>query len=146
MDRQVGNKNKALCVCVCVCVCVSVVIHLMHGLLILCLCYRSTFDFAGRLTNQAAGPIKNTTIVKLDAGRGSVLERWGDNMFYMPHGLEIDANGNTWVTDVAMHQVFKVDNNSNNNVDNNNNNNRPFKRYNAHDFSCSSHKAAAHLV
>lgn len=67
----------------------------------------STFDFAGRLTNQAAGPIKNTTVVKLDAGRGSVLERWGDNMFYMPHGLEIDANGNTWVTDVAMHQVFK---------------------------------------
>ena len=68
----------------------------------------STFDFAGRLTNQAAGPIKNTTIVKLDAGTGSIIERWGEKMFYMPHGLEIDANGNTWVTDVAMHQVFKV--------------------------------------
>ena len=139
MDRQVGNKNKTLFV--------SVVIHLIHGfILILCFCCCSTFDFAGRLTNKAL--IKNTTIVKLDAGRGSVLERWGDNMFYMPHGLEIDANGNTWVTDVAMHQVFKVDNNSNNNVDNNNknSNNRPFKRYNDHDFSCSSQKAAAHLV
>lgn len=26
----------------------------------------------------------------------------------MPHGLEIDSQGNVWVTDVALHQVFKV--------------------------------------
>jgi len=25
--------------------------------------------------------------------------------FYMPHGLTIDAKGNYWITDVAMHQV-----------------------------------------
>lgn len=27
--------------------------------------------------------------------------------FYMPHGLTIDSEGNTWLTDVALHQVFK---------------------------------------
>jgi len=27
--------------------------------------------------------------------------------FYMPHGLSVDAEGNLWVTDVAMHQVKK---------------------------------------
>lgn len=25
----------------------------------------------------------------------------------MPHGLTIDADGNVWITDVALHQVFK---------------------------------------
>lgn len=30
-------------------------------------------------------------------------------MFYLPHGLTIDLDGNYWVTDVAMHQVFKFD-------------------------------------
>lgn len=25
----------------------------------------------------------------------------------MPHGLTIDGDGNVWVTDVALHQVFK---------------------------------------
>lgn len=25
----------------------------------------------------------------------------------MPHGITIDNKGNVWVTDVALHQVFK---------------------------------------
>ena len=25
----------------------------------------------------------------------------------MPHGLTIDPSGNIWITDVAMHQIFK---------------------------------------
>lgn len=27
-------------------------------------------------------------------------------MFYMPHGLTIDYEGNYWLTDIAMHQIF----------------------------------------
>lgn len=27
--------------------------------------------------------------------------------FYMPHGLYIDPEDNMWITDVALHQVFK---------------------------------------
>ena len=41
------------------------------------------------------GPIKNDTIVTLDAATGSLLDHWGSNLFYMPHGLEVDAEGNT---------------------------------------------------
>lgn len=40
---------------------------------------------------------------------GKKLSEWGKNMFYLPHGLTIDSNRNYWVTDVAMHQVFKFD-------------------------------------
>ena len=34
---------------------------------------------------------------------------WGGSLFYLPHGLTIDHMGSFWVTDVAMHQVFKFD-------------------------------------
>ena len=63
---------------------------------------------ARRYLNAGDGPIKNDTIVTLDAQNGNLLDHWGSNLFYMPHGLEIDAEGNVWVTDVALHQVFKV--------------------------------------
>ena len=29
------------------------------------------------------------------------------NGFYLPHGLSTDHEGNVWLTDVALHQVFK---------------------------------------
>lgn len=32
--------------------------------------------------------------------------------FYLPHGLTVDNEGNIWITDVAMHQVFKFRPNS----------------------------------
>lgn len=54
------------------------------------------------------GPIQGNTIVTLDAGDGSVLDERGRGLFYMPHGMTIDRMGNTWLTDVALHQVFKV--------------------------------------
>ncbi len=30
------------------------------------------------------------------------------NKFYMPHMLTVDSRSNVWVTDVAMHQVFRI--------------------------------------
>lgn len=27
--------------------------------------------------------------------------------FYLPHGITVDLQSNVWITDVAMHQVFK---------------------------------------
>ncbi|XP_050539465.1 peptidyl-alpha-hydroxyglycine alpha-amidating lyase 2-like [Daktulosphaira vitifoliae] len=53
------------------------------------------------------GPILSNTIVTLDPKSGDVLSSWGAGFFYMPHGITIDHQGNVWVTDVAMHQVFK---------------------------------------
>lgn len=40
---------------------------------------------------------------------GTVLLEWGRSMFFLPHGLTIDSLGNYWITDVAMHQVFKFE-------------------------------------
>ncbi|XP_011496884.1 PREDICTED: peptidyl-alpha-hydroxyglycine alpha-amidating lyase 1 [Ceratosolen solmsi marchali] len=54
------------------------------------------------------GPIRDNTIILLDKN-GKVLREWGRNMFYLPHGMTIDSLGNYWITDVAMHQVFKFD-------------------------------------
>lgn len=68
----------------------------------------SSFDETGKYKRIDNGPIKNDTIVTLDAGTGSLVDHWGSNLFYMPHGLEVDSDGNTWVTDVALHQVMKV--------------------------------------
>ena len=53
--------------------------------------------------------IKENTISKIDARTGEILESWGDNLFIMPHGLEVDNHNNIWVTDSGLHQVFKFD-------------------------------------
>lgn len=44
----------------------------------------------------------------LDPKTGAIKTGWGSEMFYMPHGMTIDGHGNYWITDVAMHQAFKV--------------------------------------
>lgn len=54
-------------------------------------------------------PIAQSTIEVFDAESGRHLRSWGANLFVMPHGLSIDAEENVWVTDVALHQVFKFD-------------------------------------
>ncbi|XP_071507149.1 peptidyl-glycine alpha-amidating monooxygenase-like [Diadema antillarum] len=53
------------------------------------------------------GPISENTLVKYDSTTGQVISQWGANQFYLPHGLTIDHEDNVWLTDVAMHQVFK---------------------------------------
>ncbi|XP_033750528.1 peptidyl-glycine alpha-amidating monooxygenase A-like [Pecten maximus] len=50
--------------------------------------------------------IKNDTIVRLDRTTGQILDSFGTDRFYMPHGLTVDNAGNLWVTDVALHQVM----------------------------------------
>lgn len=53
-------------------------------------------------------PIKENTVLVLDGQTGKVLFQWGADMFWLPHGLTIDRHDNVWLTDVALHQVFKV--------------------------------------
>lgn len=65
-------------------------------------------SFNGDVFSQPArGPIANDTVIKYDSSKGAVLSQWGANQFYLPHGLTIDHEDNIWLTDVAMHQVFK---------------------------------------
>jgi peptidylamidoglycolate lyase len=51
--------------------------------------------------------IQENTIVKLDKETGELLNSWGADLFIMPHGLDVDKDNNIWVSDVALHQVFK---------------------------------------
>jgi len=47
------------------------------------------------------------TISMIDGASGKLLATWGENRFVMPHGLTVDHEGNLWMTDVGLHQVFK---------------------------------------
>ena len=51
--------------------------------------------------------IQENTILTLDKQTGEILKSWGTDFFIMPHGLEVDKENNIWVTDVALHQIFK---------------------------------------
>jgi sugar lactone lactonase YvrE len=66
----------------------------------------SSFGFDNVFKQKEKGPIQEPVILHLSSN-GQILHKWGENMFYMPHGLTIDPSGNIWITDVAMHQVFK---------------------------------------
>ena len=56
-------------------------------------------------------PIARATITIFDGTTGRVIQRWGENRFAMPHGLTVDADGNTFLTDVALQQVYKFSSN-----------------------------------
>merc|ERR1711934_346973 len=58
-----------------------------------------SFDSKNKLV-ATEKPIQVDTILTLDANKGK-------DIFYMPHGLDIDGEGNIWVTDVGLHQVMK---------------------------------------
>src|SRR5699024_2879821 len=48
------------------------------------------------------------TIVTIKPQTQQIIDNWGGGLFYMPHGLTIDtARKAIWLTDVALHQVFK---------------------------------------
>ena len=47
-------------------------------------------------------------MLTLDQNTSDVIKQWGNGSFLMPHGITIDHNEAYWLTDVALHQVFKV--------------------------------------
>ncbi|PNF30532.1 hypothetical protein B7P43_G09923 [Cryptotermes secundus] len=67
----------------------------------------NTFLTNNVYNQRAMGPISQPTVVVFNASSGLVVEEWGRSIFYLPHGLTVDADNNVWVTDVALHQVFK---------------------------------------
>ncbi|CAH0592813.1 unnamed protein product [Chrysodeixis includens] len=64
--------------------------------------------FSDRDVYQGIGddPIPDPTILVLN-DTGELVDMWGQNLFFIPHGITVDIEGNVWVTDVALHQVFK---------------------------------------
>ncbi|XP_033110540.1 peptidylglycine alpha-amidating monooxygenase-like [Anneissia japonica] len=57
---------------------------------------------------EERGPIRENVILLLSKNGGDIKQQSGSDRFYMPHGLTCDSNGDLWLTDVALHQVFKV--------------------------------------
>jgi peptidylamidoglycolate lyase len=51
--------------------------------------------------------INSPTVLCFDAATGKLQRSWGANRFVAPHGLRLDPHDNVWVTDTALHQVFK---------------------------------------
>ncbi|XP_058126598.1 peptidyl-alpha-hydroxyglycine alpha-amidating lyase 1 isoform X2 [Anopheles ziemanni] len=68
-----------------------------------------SFDTENRFQNATEGPIAQHTVLTFSSVTGQIIREWGENLFYMPHGLAIDHEDNYWLTDVALHQVFKFD-------------------------------------
>lgn len=57
---------------------------------------------------QDLGPIRVSTILGLSRETGALQYAFGKDLFYLPHGITVDAENNVWVTDVALHQVMKL--------------------------------------
>ncbi|XP_012496509.1 PREDICTED: peptidyl-glycine alpha-amidating monooxygenase [Propithecus coquereli] len=72
----------------------------------------NSFDSKFVYQQRGIGPIEEDTILVIDPNTAAVIQSSGKNLFYLPHGLSVDKDGNYWVTDVALHQVFKLDPNS----------------------------------
>ncbi|XP_067633004.1 peptidyl-alpha-hydroxyglycine alpha-amidating lyase 1 isoform X2 [Eurosta solidaginis] len=66
-----------------------------------------TFSLKNVFQQRKKGPIRENTVLAFDRNSGNVVYGWGKDLFYMPHGLTIDHEDNAWVTDVALHQIFK---------------------------------------
>ncbi|XP_054137107.1 peptidyl-glycine alpha-amidating monooxygenase isoform X5 [Melozone crissalis] len=68
----------------------------------------NSFDSKFVYQQRGLGPIEQSTIIVLNPSNAKLLHSTGKSLFYLPHGLSVDKNGNYWVTDVALHQVFKL--------------------------------------
>ena len=53
------------------------------------------------------GTISEPVVLKLSPS-GTLLDTWGRDFFYLPHGLKLDSTNQYWITDVARHQVLKA--------------------------------------
>jgi peptidylamidoglycolate lyase len=53
-------------------------------------------------------PIAANTILAIDPVTGALLSSFGAKRFLIPHGLTVDGEDALWVTDVGLHQVFKL--------------------------------------
>lgn len=52
-------------------------------------------------------PIVVPTVFVFDGRTGRLLNKWGEKLFALPHSLTVDRQDSVWVTDVALHQVYK---------------------------------------
>jgi len=51
--------------------------------------------------------LEQPAVLEFDEKTGALISSWGARTFLVPHGITVDDDGNVWVTDVGLHQVFK---------------------------------------
>lgn len=56
---------------------------------------------------RRTGLIRDDSIIMINGSDGQIVKSFGADRFYMPHGISSDTKGNIWVTDAALHQVFR---------------------------------------
>lgn len=66
---------------------------------------KRSFDDQDRIT--VAEPIRGPVVVQMEQDSGKVLRSWGTGLFYMPHMITVDFDGNLWIVDVGLHQAIK---------------------------------------
>lgn len=68
----------------------------------------NTFDANDVYQLNKDAPIPEETVVAIDPTEKKIIRAWGRDTFFMPHGLSLNLEGTSlWLTDVALHQVFK---------------------------------------
>lgn len=70
-----------------------------------------TFDLKNIFLEKDLGAIPSNTILAIDRKTGQLAYELGKDLFYMPHGITVDHEDNVWLTDVALHQVMKLNRN-----------------------------------
>ncbi|XP_050669729.1 peptidyl-alpha-hydroxyglycine alpha-amidating lyase 1-like isoform X2 [Leptidea sinapis] len=66
----------------------------------------STFSITNVYQGIGEAAIAHPTVMVFNE-TGELVDMWGENLFFIPHGITVDGSGNVWLTDVALHQVFK---------------------------------------
>lgn len=68
----------------------------------------TTFDANDVYHPSKDSPIPEETVITINPNEKTIIRAWGKDLFFLPHGLSLDLDGkNVWLTDVALHQVFK---------------------------------------
>uniref|UniRef100_A0AC35G258 Peptidylglycine monooxygenase n=1 Tax=Panagrolaimus sp. PS1159 TaxID=55785 RepID=A0AC35G258_9BILA len=67
----------------------------------------NSFDRYNQLTDKSPIPEATLIIGKENGDKLEFVEAFGNDLFYMPHGLFIDEENNYYTTDVGTHQVIK---------------------------------------
>ena len=63
-----------------------------------------TFDDDNNIISRV--PTTANCVVCVCGETGKVIQSWGKDLFYMPHGITVDGNI-IWLTDVGTHQIYK---------------------------------------
>ncbi|CAH8631239.1 hypothetical protein MS3_00009491 [Schistosoma haematobium] len=70
---------------------------------------QNTFDDRDNYRLNKSEPIQKGVLVQIF--NGEIKRTYFPFKFFLPHGLTIDPDGNFWITDIALHQVFKFSSN-----------------------------------